>query len=132
MVTKALIIGFNRGDVYVHCSCPDFKYVFSYAATKNDYNSGEPENRPADEKNPNDSKGSCCKHALRVLSNTSWLLKVAVVVMNYIKYMKKNQTKLYNDIIYPALYQKPWVEPVEEKSTEETPVEDNTEEETNQ
>ena len=116
MITRALITGFNRNDVYIHCSCPDFRYTYSYYATKNDINSGEPENEPSDERNPDDSKGSGCKHILLVLSNTSWIIKVASVINNYIKYMKKHYQKLYQEIIYPAIYQKEYSEETEEVS----------------
>jgi len=119
MITKALITGFNRNDVYIHCSCPDFQYRYSYFATKNDINSGAPENRPSDINNPNDTLGSACKHVLCVMSNTSWLIKVALVISNYIKYMKKYEKKLYQTVIYPALYQTEYVEPTTDDETQE-------------
>ena len=124
MVTRSLITGFNRGDVYIHCTCPDFKYVYSYVATKDDTNSGEPENIPARIRNPQDNKGSGCKHTLLVLSNSAWLIKCASVINNYIKYMEKHEKKLYQTIIYPAIYQKEYEEPTKEVNnvvnTEET------------
>ena len=104
MITRALITGFSRGDVYIHCTCPDFKYRYAYFSTKNGYNSGAPENVPSDETNPHDELGSCCKHALCVLSNTSWLMKVASVINRYIKYMAQHQPKLYAEVIEPAVY----------------------------
>lgn len=30
IVIRALVIAFNKGDVYIHCSCPDWQYRFSY------------------------------------------------------------------------------------------------------
>ena len=124
MITRSLITGFNRGDVYIHCTCPDFKYVYSYVATKDDTNSGEPENIPARIRNPQDNKGSGCKHTLLVLSNSAWLIKCASVINNYIKYMEKHEKKLYQTIIYPAIYQKEYEEPTKEVNnvvnTEET------------
>lgn len=112
-VTRALVNGFNRNDVYIHCSCPDSQYRFSYWQTKNKVNSGEEENRPANITNPHDSLGTSCKHVLLVLSNESWLLKVASVIYNYINYMEKHYKKLYADFIYPAVYQKDYEEPVQ-------------------
>lgn len=112
-VTRALIIGFNRDDVYIHCSCPDATYRMNYWQTKNGINSGDPENRPSDITNPNDTLGSACKHVLLVLSNTSWLLKVAATIRNYVNYMEKHYEKLYADIIYPAIYGKDYEEPVQ-------------------
>ena len=112
-VTRALIIGFNRDDVYIKCSCPDAQYRFAYWQTKNGIITGDPENRPSDITNPNDTLGSACKHVLLVLSNTSWLLKVASTIHNYINYMQKHYEKLYADIIYPAIYKKEYEEPVQ-------------------
>lgn len=112
-VTRALINGFNKDDVYIKCSCPDWQYRYAYYATKNNINSGDPETRPSDITNPDDKLGSACKHVLLVLSNTSWILKVASTVYNYINYMEKHYKKLYADIIYPAVYGKKYEEPVQ-------------------
>ena len=112
-VTRALINGFNKDDVYIKCSCPDWQYRYAYYATKNNINSGDPETRPSDITNPDDKLGSACKHVLLVLSNTSWILKVASTVYNYVNYMEKHYKKLYADIIYPAIYGKKYEEPVQ-------------------
>lgn len=112
-VTRALILGFNKDDVYIHCSCPDASYRMNFWQTKNGISSGDPETRPSDITNPDDSLGSACKHVLLVLSNTSWLLKVAATIRNYINYMEKHYQKLYADIIYPAIYGKEYEEPVQ-------------------
>lgn len=110
-VTRALINGFNRDDVYIHCSCPDAQYRFGYWQTKNQITSGDPETRPANITNPDDALGSACKHVLLVLSNTSWLLKVASTIFNYVNYMEKHYDRLFKKIIYPAIYQKEYEEP---------------------
>lgn len=113
-VTRALLNGFNRDDVYIHCSCPDWKYRFAYWATKNNINSGEPQNDNGQWiRNPDDKLGSGCKHVLLVLANNSWLIKVASVIRNYVKYMEKHYERQYADIIYPAIYGKAYEEPVQ-------------------
>ena len=112
-ICKASIIGFNKDDVYINCSCPDFKYRFAYYCTRNQVNSGAPENRPSNITNPHDSLGSACKHVLLVLNNTSWIIKVASVINNYISYMQRHYEKLYADVIYPAIYNKKYEEPVQ-------------------
>lgn len=113
VVTKALIAAFNREDVYIHCSCPDFYYRFSYWATKNDITSGTAQNIPSPITNPFDDKGPGCKHIMLILSNNSWLVKVSSVIHNYVNYMEKYYQKLYADIIYPAIYQQEYQEPVQ-------------------
>lgn len=94
-------------------NCPDFHYRFGYWATRNKINSGVSETRPSKITNPTDSLGSGCKHILLVLNNNSWLIKVASVINNYIKYMEKHFQKAYSDIIYPAIYGKDYEEPVQ-------------------
>lgn len=112
-IARAAIDGFKKDDIYINCSCPDASYRFQYWQTKNNYNSGAPETRPSNITNPNDSLGSSCKHTLLVLSNTSWMQRVARVIMNYIDYMKKHYQKMYADKIYPAIYGKKYEEPVQ-------------------
>lgn len=112
-ISRAAIIGFNRDDVYIHCTCPDFQYRYNYYATRNDINSGAPETRPSKITNPDDSLGSGCKHILLVLNNTSWILRVARVIANYIRYMEAHYQKLYSDVIYPAIFGAEYEEPVQ-------------------
>ncbi len=95
-------------------NCSDFFYRFGYWATINNINSGEPQLIPSDETNPNNDLGPGCKHVMLVLSNTSWLIKVASVINNYIKYMLKYREKQYADIIYPAIYGKKYEKPVQQ------------------
>lgn len=113
VVSRALSSSFNSDNVYISCSCFDWKYRMGYFATKNSITSGDPELRPSKITNPNDTKGPGCKHSLLVISNNSWLLKVASVIFNYINYMEKHYAKLYVDIIYPAIYEKEYEEPVQ-------------------
>ena len=107
-VLRALMTTFNNQNVYVSCECPDFKYRFSYEATKNQYNSGTPELRPAKITNPNDTKGAGCKHILLVLSNLDWLMKIASVINNYIRYSKDYLQRNYADYIFPVVYGVPY------------------------
>ena len=113
-IIKALIISFNKNNVYIHCSCPDHNFRFNFWATKKDINSGPKELRPAKITNPDDDLGDGCKHIMLVLANTGWIIKTASVINNYIKYMEKNQNKLYADIMYPAIYGKKYEEPVQQ------------------
>lgn len=94
-------------------NCEDFFYRFSYWATVKNINSGEPQLIPAKITNPTNNKGPGCKHIMLVLSNTVWLLKVASVINNYIKYMERYRQNDYAKIIYPAIYGKKYTEPVQ-------------------
>lgn len=116
VIIRALISSFNTDDVYIHCSCPDWNYRFSYWSRVNNISADpaiEQTNNGMRIVNPNDTKGAACKHVLIVLSNNTWLNKVASVIYNYINYMKNHSQRLYADVIYPAIYQKPYEEPVQ-------------------
>ena len=119
-ISRACIIGFNRDDVFISCTCPDQTFRYNFWATKNNTNSGVPELRPSNITNPNDTLGSGCKHILLVLSNNSWVLRVARVIKNYIEYMQKHYQKLYADVIYPAIFGKKYIEPVQLGIEDET------------
>lgn len=112
-IIKALVISFNKEDVYISCTCPDWKYRFGYWATKNEITNAEPELRPSDETNPNDTLGSACKHVLLVLANASWIIKVASVIRNYINYIEKHDERAYAELIYPAIYNRKYEKPVQ-------------------
>ena len=112
-VTRALLDGFNQEDVYISCQCPDWKHRGSYWGTIKGISSGPPERRPSVITNPKNDLGPGCKHIMLVLSNNSWLTKVARVIYNYILYINRTQQKLYADIIYPAIYGEKYIGPVQ-------------------
>lgn len=71
LITQALLRAFKGDDVYINCTCPDFRYRGKYWATKNNILVGAPEDRPSDITNPNDTKGPGCKHITLALSDSS-------------------------------------------------------------
>lgn len=89
-------------------NCPDWKYRMAYFATKNRYNSGTPEVRPSDITNPGDTKGAGCKHSLLVISNLDWMMKVASVINNYVKWCRQNMERNYAQYIFPQVYGVPY------------------------
>ena len=99
---------FNQGNVFVSCSCADWKYRIAYHATRGGYNSGNPEMRASDITNPKDSKGAGCKHVNLVLGNIDWIMKVSSVINNYIHYMEDHFERKYADLIFPKLYGMPY------------------------
>lgn len=130
-IMKALTRAFNREDVYSRCSCPDYRYRHAYHATRNNLIIGEKETRPNrfDWTNKNNDMGPNCKHITLCLSDSSWLIKVASVIYNYVNYMEDHQERMYQKIIYPAIYQKPWEEE-DETQLDITDIEDTDELET--
>lgn len=76
---------FSDLDLKVSCTCADWKFRLAYRASEEGYIYGEKEIRPAEKTNPKDTKGSLCKHLIRVLSNYSWLSFLSGVVYRYLK-----------------------------------------------
>ena len=116
VVMRALVAAFNSDNVYIHCSCPDWNYRFSYWSRVNDISSDpdiEQTNNGREIVNPYDTKGRGCKHVLLVISNNRWLRNVSSVIFNYVNYMEKHYPKLYADVIYPAIYEQEYEEPVQ-------------------
>lgn len=84
IVIRAMNDVVDETDVYVRCSCPDFRYRYAYQATRHDYLWGSPEHRPADVTNPHDNIGATCKHLACVLANKKWLVKASTPVNDFI------------------------------------------------
>lgn len=100
------------GGVILH-NCPDWKFRQSYHATRDGYNSGDPEIRASDITNPGDTKGAGCKHVNLVLGNVDWLMKICSVINNYIHYMKDHFERKYADLIFPKLFGIPYQKAVQ-------------------
>lgn len=83
-VVRAMNEQVDLTDVYVRCSCDDFKYRYGYWASEHDYIYGPKQSIPAEITNPQDDIGAVCKHLLCVLANKRWLVKAAAVVNDYI------------------------------------------------
>lgn len=128
-VMRALINTFNGENVYVRCDCPDFRYRQAYYLSKADAIAGPKETRPSDITNPGDTKGRGCKHILLCMANNTWMVKVAAIINNYIHYMEENYPELYQEVIYPALFEKELTDDdfkmdIEQEAPEEEPEED--------
>jgi len=114
-VLQALLRSFNSGDIYVSCNCPDWRYRFAHNATKNGYNSGMVEIRPNrfDWTNSHDDMGGACKHVNLVIANLDWMMKIASVINNYIKYCQANMELNYANYIFPQVYGMPYKKAVQ-------------------
>lgn len=103
-IYRALVKVINREDIYISCTCGDFKYRMSFWATQGDYNSGQPETRLAEITNPDDSKGAGCKHIMLVLSRMDLINNLATSIFNYICYIEQEYPSKFEKIIFPKLF----------------------------
>lgn len=104
-IVEAITRVFEHDDVYLSCTCPDWKYRFDHWAHVGQFASSKQDPGPGKGiANPNNDKGSGCKHVLLVMANKDWVMKVSSTINNYINYMKDNQERLYQSIIFPSIY----------------------------
>ena len=96
-VKQAITRAFRTEDVYIRCSCPDFRYRMAYSATQGGYIAHTPEYRPAKITNPQDNLGSACKHVLLCLMQSGrWIDELSRKVVKYVSYIKRTNTRLYD------------------------------------
>jgi len=106
-VIQALTKVFNTSDVWVKCTCPDFKYRFAHHLIVNNMSVDDTSKDPGPGKgiaNPNDDMGRGCKHVLACLSNGSWMMKVASVISNYCHYLSEKKPDAFLKLVFPKLY----------------------------
>ena len=106
-VIQALTKAFNTTNIFVKCTCDDFKYNYAHWNIINRVSVDDTAHDPGpgrNIRNPNDDKGRGCKHILLVLDNGDWLMKVASVISNYVKYAEQNLQKPFLAIRFPKLY----------------------------
>lgn len=106
-IIQALTKVFNTTDVYVKCTCPDFKYRFAHWNILKNVSVDDSSNDPGPGKgiaNPNDDKGRGCKHILLVLANGSWMMKVASVIQNYCHFLSEKKPEAFLKLVFPKLY----------------------------
>lgn len=106
-IIQALTKIFNTTDVYVKCTCPDFKYRFAHWNIIKNVSVDDSANDPGPGKgiaNPNDDKGRGCKHILLTLSNGEWMMKVASVINNYCHFLSEKKPDAFLKLVFPKLY----------------------------
>jgi hypothetical protein len=106
-IIQALTKVFNTSDVWVRCTCPDFKYRFAHHLIVHNMSVDDTSKDPGPGKgiaNPNDDMGRGCKHVLCVLANGSWMMKVASVINNYCHYLSEKKPEAFLKLVFPKLY----------------------------
>lgn len=106
-VIQAITKVFNTSDVWVKCTCSDFKYRFAHHLIVHNMSVDDSSQDPGPGKgiaNPNDDKGRGCKHVLHCLANGNWMMKVASVVLQYSLYMDEHKHDIFKKLIFPKIY----------------------------
>ena len=116
-IVQSITKVFNSSNIWVKCTCPDYKYRFAHWNIVNNVSVDDSASDPGPGRgivNPKDDKGRGCKHVLLVLANGDWLMKVASVINNYIHYAEEKLQKPFLKLIFPKLYGYPAEEMVEQ------------------
>ena len=106
-IIQSLTKVFNTTDVYVKCTCPDFKYRFAHWNIVKNVSVDDSSADPGPGKgiaNPKDDKGRGCKHVLLTLSNGEWMMKVASVINNYCHFLSEKKPEAFLKLVFPKLY----------------------------
>jgi hypothetical protein len=106
-IIQALTKVFNTADVYVKCTCSDFKYRFAHWNIIKNVSVDDSSSDPGPGKgiaNPNDDKGRGCKHILLALANGDWMMKVASVINNYCHFLSEKKPEAFLKLVFPKLY----------------------------
>ena len=106
-IIQSLTKVFNTTDVYVKCTCQDFKYRFAHWNIIKNVSVDDSSADPGPGKgiaNPNDDKGRGCKHVLLTLSNGEWMMKVASVINNYCHFLSEKKPDAFLKLVFPKLY----------------------------
>lgn len=81
ILTKAL----DTEDLFIDCTCDDFKYRFAYWATQANCKFGLQQNKAPTVRNVKNNKGYCCKHILAVLYGKRWVPAAAKAWLDFIR-----------------------------------------------
>ena len=106
-VIQSLTKVFNTSDVWVKCTCDDFKYRFAHHLIVNGMSVDDSSKDPGPGKgiaNPKDDQGRGCKHVLHCLANGNWMMKVASVIMNYCHFLSEKKPDAFLKLIFPKIY----------------------------
>ena len=106
-VIQALTKVFNTTDVYVKCTCDDYKYRFHHHGIMHKISVDDSSKDPGPGKgiaNPNDDKGKGCKHILQVLANGNWMMKASSVIVNYCHFLSEKKPDAFLKLVFPKLY----------------------------
>jgi len=84
-LTKCLSKALDEEDLYVDCTCDDFKYRFAFWATQAGMKYGTQQNRPPKVRNVKNNKGYVCKHTLSLLYGKRFVPAAAKAWLQYIQ-----------------------------------------------
>lgn len=85
LIIKSIHASLDKNDIYINCTCPDFKFTYQYWASKGKFCWGKLQNSNGKEiRNPNNDKGCMCKHLYALLRSNKFLNAISDKIMRTI------------------------------------------------
>ena len=85
LIIRSIKRSLDKQDIYISCNCPDFTFTYDYWSTKDKFKWGKLQNSNGQGiRNPNNDKGSMCKHLYALLRSNTFLDKISDKIMRTI------------------------------------------------
>ena len=85
LIIKSIHNSLDTRDIYIDCSCQDFKYRYSYWSTKDKFKWGKLQNSNGKNiRNPRNDMGCMCKHLYALLRSNKFLNLISDKIMRTI------------------------------------------------
>lgn len=85
LIIRSIKRSLDKQDIYIACSCDDFKYRYDYWATQGKFKWGKLQNSNGKGiRNPHNDMGCMCKHLYALLRSNNFLDKVSDKIMRTI------------------------------------------------
>lgn len=84
-IIRSIHKSLDNQDIYIDCTCPDFKYRYAYFATQDKFKWGKLQNSNGKQiRNPNNDIGCMCKHLYALLRSNKFLDAISDKIMRII------------------------------------------------
>lgn len=112
LIIKSIHESLDKQDIYIDCSCDDFKYRYSFWSTQGKFKWGRLQNSNGKKiRNPNNDMGCMCKHLYALLRSNKFLNLISDKIMRTIManldvLVKKFNIDILEFVVNTAAYDK--------------------------
>ena len=112
LIIKSIHESLDKQDIYIDCSCDDFKYRYSFWSTQEKYKWGNLQTSNGKKiRNPKNDMGSMCKHLYALLRSNKFLNLISDKIMrtimaNFDVLVKKFNINILEFVVNTATYDK--------------------------
>ena len=112
LIIKSIHASLDKQDIYIDCSCDDFKYRYAFWSTQGKFKWGKLQNSNGKKiRNPNNDMGCMCKHLYALLRSNKFLNLISDKIMRTIManldiLVKKFNIDILEFVVNTAAYDK--------------------------